>query len=89
MTRTIFKRKRKTRINKVEEQKRALSFHVGFQDQLDFITYSGLEEFPDYLMVDGRYVKTLFVSGFPYTASSGWLNLTTAKASTRPSLTLS
>jgi len=74
MIRTIFKRKIKTRVNKAEEQKRALSFHVGFQDQLDFITYSGLEEFPDYLMVDGRYVKTLFVSGFPYTASSGWLN---------------
>ena len=74
MSRTIFRRKRKTGQNKNEEQKRALSFHVGFQDQLDFITYSGLEEQPDYLIVDGRYVKTLFVSGYPYTASSGWLN---------------
>jgi type IV secretory pathway VirB4 component len=74
MSRTIFRRKRRVKINKVEEQKKALSFHVGSQDQLDFITYSGLEEYPDYLIVDGRYVKTLFVSGFPYTASSGWLN---------------
>lgn len=74
MSRTIFRRRRRQKINKVEEQKKALSFHVGSQDQLDFITYSGLEEYPDYLMVDGRYVKTLFVSGFPYTASSGWLN---------------
>ncbi len=74
MSRTIFRRRRKTKQNKIEEQKRALSFHVGFQDQLDFITYSGLEEQPDYLIVDGRYVKTLFVSGYPYTASSGWLN---------------
>jgi type IV secretory pathway VirB4 component len=74
MSRTIFRRRRRQKINKVEEQKKALSFHVGSQDQLDFITYSGLEEYPDYLIVDGRYVKTLFVSGFPYTASSGWLN---------------
>jgi len=74
MSRTIFRRRRGQKINKVEEQKKALSFHVGSQDQLDFITYSGLEEYPDYLIVDGRYVKTLFVSGFPYTASSGWLN---------------
>ncbi len=74
MSKTIFRRRRRQKINKVEEQKKALSFHVGSQDQLDFITYSGLEEYPDYLIVDGRYVKTLFVSGFPYTASSGWLN---------------
>src|SRR5450830_366645 len=74
MSRTIFRRRRRQKINKVEEQKKALSFHVGSQDQLDFITFSGLEEYPDYLIVDGRYVKTLFVSGFPYTASSGWLN---------------
>jgi len=74
MSRTIFKRTRKAKIKKIKEQKKALSFHVGFQDQLDFITYSGLEERPDYLIVDGKYVKTLFVSGFPYTASSGWLN---------------
>lgn len=74
MSRTIFRKRRRQKIQKIEEQKRALSFHVGSQDQLDFITYSGLEEYPDYLIVDGRYVKTLFVSGFPYTASSGWLN---------------
>lgn len=73
MSRTIFK-SRKSKQRKIEEQKRILSFNAGFQDQLDFITYSGLEEYPDYLLVDGRYVKTLFVSGFPYTASSGWLN---------------
>jgi type IV secretory pathway VirB4 component len=73
MSRTIFRR-RKQKTDKLEEQKKALSFHVGIQDQLDFITYSGLEEYPDYLLVDGRFVKTLFVSGYPYTASSGWLN---------------
>lgn len=75
MIRSIFRRKLVRRKNKkLEEQKKALSFHVGFQDQLDFITYSGLEEHPDYLEVDNRYIKTLFISGYPYTASSGWLN---------------
>ncbi|MEI6498421.1 MAG: ATP-binding protein, partial [bacterium] len=47
---------------------------IGDQDQLDLITYSGLEEFQNHLEIDDRYVKTLFVSGYPYTASSGWLN---------------
>jgi type IV secretory pathway VirB4 component len=59
---------------KKTEQEKTLSFHVGKQDQLDFITYAGLEEQQDYLVIDGRYIKTLYVSGYPYTASSGWLN---------------
>ncbi|MEI6478571.1 MAG: hypothetical protein WCO52_06305, partial [bacterium] len=57
-----------------DTKKKALSFAFGEQDQLDFITYSGLEETPDHLIVDGRYVRTLFISGYPYTASTGWLN---------------
>lgn len=53
---------------------KSLEFHVGEQDQLDFITYSGLEEQNSYLVVDGRYLRVLYISGYPYTASSGWLN---------------
>jgi hypothetical protein len=56
------------------EREKTLSFHVGEQDQLDFITYSGLEEQQGHLEIDGRYFKTIFVSAYPYTASSGWLN---------------
>lgn len=56
------------------QRKQAIEFHVGDQDQLDLITYSGLEEQRNYLVIDDRYVRTLFVSGYPYTASSGWLN---------------
>lgn len=76
MSKVITRIKRGARKSKIEkeEKRQTLSLHIGEQDQLDFITYSGLEEYPDYLIVDGRYVKTLFVSGFPYTASSGWLN---------------
>lgn len=56
------------------KKQRALSFHVGEQDQLDLVTYAGLEENRAYMVIDGRYLRTLFVSGYPYTASSGWLN---------------
>jgi hypothetical protein len=41
------------------ERRQKLSFHVGEQDQLDFITYSGLEEQPNHLVIDGRYIRTL------------------------------
>ncbi|MDO8669675.1 MAG: hypothetical protein Q7K65_05270, partial [Candidatus Buchananbacteria bacterium] len=69
----IKRRVRRSRANR-EKKLKALAFHFGEQDQLDFITYSGLEEQRDYLNIDGKYVKTLFISGYPYTASSGWLN---------------
>ena len=57
-----------------EKKKMAVSFHVGDQDQIDLITYAGLLESQNHLEIDGRYVKTLYISGYPYTASSGWLN---------------
>ena len=74
MIKIFTRRKNKRKQSKTIEREKAFSFHVGGQDQLDFITYSGLEEQQGYLVIDGRFVKTLFVSGFPYTASSGWLN---------------
>lgn len=76
MKKILFKLKpKRKKINKARNEKqRTINFHLGEQDQLDFITYAGLEENPDYLIIDGRYVRTLFVSGYPYTASSGWLN---------------
>jgi len=72
MTR-IFSKTRRTK-SKRNEKSLALNFHVGDQDQLDMITYAGLEEFKNHLEIDGRFIKTLFISGYPYTASSGWLN---------------
>ncbi len=57
-----------------EKEKQAIRFHVGDQDQLDIITYAGLSESSNHLKIDGKYLKTIFVSGYPYTASSGWLN---------------
>ena len=66
----IMKERQKTK----EKEKQAIRFHVGDQDQLDIITYAGLSESSNHLKIDGKYLKTIFVSGYPYTASSGWLN---------------
>ncbi|OGH11858.1 MAG: hypothetical protein A2857_00325 [Candidatus Levybacteria bacterium RIFCSPHIGHO2_01_FULL_36_15] len=42
---------------------------------MDLISYSGLEEHPNYLVLDNKYLRTLFISGYPYVASTGWLNM--------------
>ena len=46
----------------------------GEQDQLNLISYAGLEEKPDHLELDGQYLRVLFISGYPYVAHSGWLD---------------
>jgi conjugal transfer ATP-binding protein TraC len=50
------------------------SLNYGEQDFLDMISYSGLEEQKTFVMIDGQYIRTLFISGYPFVASSGWLN---------------
>ena len=72
----ILKRgKRKKRISKKETLKKSFQFNFGEQDQIDLISYAGLEENTSYLQVDNKFVRTLFISGFPYVASTGWLNM--------------
>jgi len=56
------------------DQTRALTLSFGEQDQVDLLSYAGLEERPDHLCIDGIYVRTLCISGYPYVASSGWLD---------------
>lgn len=46
----------------------------GEQDSIDLISYEALKEEAGFLVLDGRFVRTLFISGYPYTATSGWLN---------------
>lgn len=53
---------------------REMTFSYGDQDPMDIISYAGLEETPDHMVLDGQYLRTLFISGYPLTASSGWLN---------------
>ncbi|GAC1391368.1 MAG: hypothetical protein NVSMB46_03630 [Candidatus Saccharimonadales bacterium] len=56
------------------ERPHDLTLSYGDQDPMDFISYAGLEEKTSYLVIDDQYVRTLYISGYPYVASSGWLN---------------
>ena len=56
------------------ERPKELALSFGEQDSVDMLSYSGLEEQIDYLVIDGQYVRTLFISGYPFVASSGWLD---------------
>ena len=56
------------------DEKKSLKLHFGEQDQVDLFSYSGLEEQPSYLVIDDTYIRTLFISGYPFVASSGWLD---------------
>ena len=66
------------RIHKISNQKKSklkdFTFEYGQQDPMDIISYSGLKEQPDYIVIDGVYMRTLYISGYPFVASSGWLN---------------
>ena len=69
------KKLKKRRTSEKEVLKKSLQFHYGEQDQLDLISYSGLHEETSYLQVGEKFVRTLFISGYPYVASTGWLNM--------------
>ncbi len=66
---------KKRKPSKKEVVKKSLEFNFGEQDQVDFISYSGLEESSTYLQMGDKFVRTLFISGFPFTANTGWLNM--------------
>ena len=68
------RRIKKKKVQKLLEKK-AVQFNFGQQDQVDLISYSGLIEESAYLQIGDRYVRTLFISGYPYVASVGWLNM--------------
>src|SRR3989338_6140726 len=73
--RSFVLRKPKKKLTKKELIKKSFEFNYGEQDQIDFISYSGLEETGSYLQMVDKFVRTLFISGYPYTASTGWLNM--------------
>ena len=57
-----------------DERPRELALTFGEQDQVDALSYEGLEEQPDHLVIDGIFIRTLFIAGYPFTAASGWLD---------------
>lgn len=67
---TPIKERKLARLEKQKELK--LSF--GEQDAVDVLSYAGLEENTDYLCIDGVYIRTLYISGYPFVANSGWMD---------------
>lgn len=59
-------------VSEVRQQELLLGF--GEQDALDVMSYAGLEEAPDHLTLDGVFIRTLYINGYPFVASSGWLD---------------
>ncbi len=57
-----------------QEKQKELTLAFGEQDAVDVLSYAGLEENVDHLVIDGMYIRTLYISGYPFTASSGWLD---------------
>lgn len=61
--------------NQKGKTKKTVNFSFGEQDQVDLISYSGLKEEANHLQIGDRYLRTLFISGYPYVASTGWLSM--------------
>lgn len=68
-------KRKKRRNSRSEFLKRGYEFNFGEQDQVDLISYSGLKEESSYLQIEDVFTRTLFISGYPYVASTGWLNM--------------
>src|SRR3989344_8314866 len=64
-------KKRKKQVNTVRE------YSFGEQDQIDLISYAGLEEHSSYIELDDKFLRTIFISGYPYVATTGWLSMLT------------
>jgi type IV secretory pathway VirB4 component len=68
-------RKIKRKAEKRRRERMSVEFSFGEQDQIDLISYSGLAEESSYLQIGDTYVRALFISGYPYVANVGWLNM--------------
>lgn len=71
----MFKKKKKGKTTKQKPIIKGMNFSYGEQDQMDLISYSGLKEDISYIQIGNQYVRTLFISGYPYVASTGWLSM--------------
>lgn len=56
------------------ERQKELNITFGEQDAVDILSYAGLEENIDHLNIDGVYMRTLYISGYPFVANSGWMD---------------
>lgn len=58
-----------------KEKREIRQFEFGSQDQIDLISYAGLEEHSNHIELGGKCIRTLFISGYPYVASTSWLSM--------------
>lgn len=56
------------------ERQKELTITFGEQDAIDVLSYAGLEENIAHLCVDGTYMRTLYISDYPFVANSGWMD---------------
>jgi len=74
-----WKNKKVKKFKADQEKKRrerlSVQFSFGEQDEVDLISYSGLMEESSYVQIGDTYARTLFISGYPYVANVGWLNM--------------
>ncbi len=75
-TKTI-KRKYKSWKKKRQDTQKRVELSFGEQDQVDLVAYASLKEHSSYLELDDKHIRTIFVSGYPYIASTGWLSMLT------------
>lgn len=64
------RKRQRARLDKQNE----LNIVFGEQDAIDALSYAGLEENVDHLCIDGIYMRTLYISGYPFVANSGWMD---------------
>lgn len=76
-TKKTIKKKYKAWAKKRQVQKSLVKLAFGEQDQIDLISYASLQEHTNYIELDDKYIRTLFISGYPYIASTGWLSMLT------------
>jgi len=56
------------------DRQKEMNITFGEQDAVDVLSYAGLEENIDHLCIDGVYLRTLYISGYPFVANSGWMD---------------
>lgn len=60
-----------------QDDKKRIELSFGTQDQIDLISYPSLKEHANYIKLDNKLIRTVFISGYPYVASTGWLSMLT------------
>lgn len=76
-TRKTIRKKHKSWLKKRQDKTKRVELAFGEQDQVDMISYASLQEHSSYIELDDKLIRTIFVSGYPYIASTGWLSMLT------------